>query len=785
MQTGGGRSRPEPELSLEWKDLRIEIKYCGNDIPDEVQEFVELFPNISDQLISSTCIQEKKLEFKRRQNHEIPASRTAHTLTEVLEQNKMFNHKRRSDGDSDLVSPTPQDCAEEDDTKSQNSEDFELPDNIDQLIDVKKLITLEDGSKQCHICSKILSGMNGTRMKRHLLSHSDKKPFKCNLCGWGFHQKTNMERHLASHTNEGEGHPCSYCNSWFTTKSVVSLHMRQAHAEMVTTKTRYEEDDDYNPSASGSEVPRKILRPETTDTSVNETELSNLNLTCNICGKTFLKKTNLKHHLMLHRGEKPWKCHICGWRFVQKCNLKKHIDTHNTGTYQCPHCDVRFASKGSVSEHISTVHNQDNSIILNTDVVVKPEDDEEEAEIPAPDEGGKNNTKLESSAWKPAIKQPQQIQAGSITITPKTTINIPTVTHQRLEQALRTFQCPTCPKAFSSQSELGNHTLVHNAGMKPYACPVCGLRFHLLHNMKRHLVTHEESGDIEVGTASELLQAVEATATKVKLTITSFVCDKHHPLQVQPKSDPLSGVTVNAAGHMKCKFCNKWFTEQAALSKHMEVHSVNRPYACPICGWRFKQMHNMKRHLLTHSGAKPYSCDFCDKSYTDNYSLKQHVAKVHPDIASSLPHMMITPRTKSKVITPSKTDEEGFQSMVKEMTESQKAAALQAYQQSLSAQSNQEHLPFGVEAVTYAGEEEEDEDMDDAEMVDPTDFMEEGVLEIDEDMEDPSEDVTTEEQNAADENVDDDHIEIQQPPVTQEVIDEGGEGDDEKDKNSD
>ena len=65
-------------------------------------------------------------------------------------------------------------------------------------------------------------------------------------------------------------------------------------------------------------------------------------------------------------------------------------------------------------------------------------------------------------------------------------------------------------------------------------------------------------------------------------------------------------------------------------------------------------MHNMKRHLLTHSGAKPYSCDFCDKSYTDNYSLKQHVAKIHPDIASSLPHMMITPRNKGKLDTPPK-----------------------------------------------------------------------------------------------------------------------------------
>lgn len=205
-------------------------------------------------------------------------------------------------------------------------------------------------------------------------------------------------------------------------------------------------------------------------------------------------------------------------------------------------------------------------------------------------------------------------------------------------------------------------------------------------------------------------------------------------------------------------------------------------------------MHNMKRHLLTHSGAKPYSCDFCDKSYTDNYSLKQHVAKIHPDIASSLPHMMITPRTKGKMDTPPKAiqgDEEGFKSMVDEMTASQKQAALQAYQNSL--RSHEEQLPFGVEAVTY---DEDEEEMEDSEVVDPTEFMEEGNLEIDDEMDDGIGEVAAvtevaspepEESNSEHVEIEPepDHIEIEQAPVTQEVIDEGGEADDEKDKNSD
>ena len=325
------------------------------------------------------------------------------------------------------------------------------------------------------------------------------------------------------------------------------------------------------------------------------------------------------HHLIIQfLGEKPWKCHICGWRFVQKCNLKKHIETHNTGVYKCPHCDIKFASKGAVSGHLSLAHPNLNINNQSTGGEEKVEEEEEEAEIPEPEGILAKMMSGEGGA---------QYQAGSITITAKTPLNIPKASQVSASQ---TFVCPKCPKLFNNKKEFDNHVLVHNSGMKKYACPVCGLRFHLLHNMKRHLLNHEKSGDIETGTTDELLEAAETTAAKF-------------PQSSQTETK----VLVNSAGHMKCNLCNKWFSEQIALQRHMEVHSDDRPFSCPICQWRFKQLHNMKRHLLTHSGAKPFACDFCDKSYTDNYSLKQHVAKIHPDIASTLPHMIITPRNRA------------------------------------------------------------------------------------------------------------------------------------------
>ena len=39
------RGRKAPELSLEWRDVTIQIRYCAGP-DDEEQQFVELFPKV-------------------------------------------------------------------------------------------------------------------------------------------------------------------------------------------------------------------------------------------------------------------------------------------------------------------------------------------------------------------------------------------------------------------------------------------------------------------------------------------------------------------------------------------------------------------------------------------------------------------------------------------------------------------------------------------------------------------------------------------------------------------
>lgn len=50
---------------------------------------------------------------------------------------------------------------------------------------------------------------------------------------------------------------------------------------------------------------------------------------CNICGKPFNRAYNLKKHLLIHTGERPYGCMFCPYRAALKGNVTKHMQARH------------------------------------------------------------------------------------------------------------------------------------------------------------------------------------------------------------------------------------------------------------------------------------------------------------------------------------------------------------------------------------------------------------------------------------------------------------------------
>ncbi|XP_066263215.1 zinc finger protein 28-like [Branchiostoma lanceolatum] len=165
-------------------------------------------------------------------------------------------------------------------------------------------------------------------MKRHISKHTDEKPIdnKCDQCDYATARTHDMKKHLAIHTVVR----CDSKRPRITVK-------RLAGNSLVEKQTAEGQRNTMNLDGVGeAKKTKKKASVEKGGKAKNHA--------CPSCKYKAGYAAQLKDHLRVHTGERPYQCQQCDYSASLKSNLKRHVIAKHTGERPYDHGHPRYST---------------------------------------------------------------------------------------------------------------------------------------------------------------------------------------------------------------------------------------------------------------------------------------------------------------------------------------------------------------------------------------------------------------------------------------------------------
>ncbi|XP_055590191.1 uncharacterized protein LOC129742326 [Uranotaenia lowii] len=245
--------------------------------------------------------------------------------------------------------------------------------NEEQLVDHAQLIHLQDKKPEllensvfCEICFKIFGSLNALKMHKTHRFNKISRTCKCCTLVLSSIQKRKQHEKMHEFIPETFEIKCCGCNEMITLEELGN-HIDEAHKRNDQFSTKFICPFCYEGFEEKKNLENHLYWQEITKLfkMSNKQEMPVVKLTsdvdgkerfvCDLCGKDFSTKGNLKSHRNLHdSAQRQFKCEHCEKDFTKKSNLNVHILRAHTveSMFPCAVCNKSFKYSSNLKIHM-------------------------------------------------------------------------------------------------------------------------------------------------------------------------------------------------------------------------------------------------------------------------------------------------------------------------------------------------------------------------------------------------------------------------------------------------